>query len=1418
MVRPLRVRTRRCATKGLRAQRRSFINLWPGQDKDTMNSVDSMFAYYRLPEYVKHADHKQRRPVELDDTNVSGLSREQERLQRINLAKWRGIAKAAARRAGSVPRELPEWERLDSAGRGRFRADWSAAQAMEAALRRGARPGRPGWNEQAERDAVDPTGVLDALEAGNEEEAEARALAAVPLVEAAGMEETTWEQLYARIPPDEMSELRDAFGQLGSGQALPPLADFGALHAAAGRSLSNSSQPRATFEQVRSLFALHGRVLAQALPTSDLAATWRGLTSAEAAFDWTATVWNARLRDDLPESALAAAIAAYSSGGPKRFWEALLAESVFKDESAVHLRAVLSSSGEELEAAEEKVASGWDALGKVLQQRVRRLRASGSGWEEQAVERCFLNPLRELRDGADPADAFGESDGSGEWDGERDRIAELLDQPVLEGVPLSEWLRWEFADAFVVPVRLEEEEVLVTRARKSMELLCTKLGWTGFWGWAMEEHRARNRAHMPLVRGDEGSNEGSLLFLRRLSVLSNVPGHTSSRSPEAVAAEVLALAPGTAGPAAEFVSRGPLERSAGDAAEALALLSERPGGCDTPSEAGSTLARALRDAQAEALVNNLRTLEPGIRAREDGLRLLRLAVGEVNWAVGHLRRRLRANRRRAGEVSRVEFVEGDSKGAWACGTSRTLRWEWKSQARKDSDVASEQRQKTMEEERRELEALRLDDLYFTHKDGKGEDGKKPGIADKVGEILGLVMKQDKGQVEPPEVDEAALGRMQVRLPWATLKRHMEWNNRLKRELQEAELRGDENVHVALFRAADEKVEDRRQEWEELREWEKAAKASKVEEEKRAAEIVRCARAWAVASFRAHAQHASALREEREILDAIDKGELDEMLATGSHLAPDKAAVAGEDWEYCCGLEDSGAFLTPNHGRLRVRLPFRRAPGLERPGFPYSAAEDPWSLSPGKYRVTVLSVGADGAFEASGSSTPFEVQDNLDEVVERALSKAGAFLRPREEGGEKELLAVGQVPNVLEHVRAEIELDLERETRAGAELLYASRSEDEPHVSVQVLKHHLRADVHREAAAEDPVLEFAARHEALQRAGWELKHPGSTLEEWAEHRESELRRCAEEEAGWWAYDADAVNTNPSDPLQPIADPAGDYAARKALALSGTGTAGGRDRNIVVVRYEGMGYLSDIRIDSQALTVAVPVAGSEATQWVEPGESGRDVRFDQAAGRLRVWVNGTETDVRRVVHDSTSGVQTLKLQSGQDEVVVKLPTQDLPLLLARLGAVLQEGGVQHRPWPTVAPMQLSARQLAGLVLEAANGAHSNLCSAAESTNREARVRRALRKVFEYGYADGRTQDSQRRQMQLPTVIRAWADAGAGVEPPTGLVVARRRFDSWQLHSGQGRYDESPVFGEEWQHPVEEGAVQYHYNTLQAPLHAS
>eukprot|EP01065_Artemidia_motanka_P039682 TRINITY_DN4879_c0_g1_i1.p1 TRINITY_DN4879_c0_g1~~TRINITY_DN4879_c0_g1_i1.p1 ORF type:complete len:1455 (+),score=424.50 TRINITY_DN4879_c0_g1_i1:337-4365(+) len=1335
------------------------------------------------------------------------------------------------RRASSVPASLPAWNRFDVTGAGRFRRDWSPAQRVESELRLGARPGTRTFDETAERKALDPAGILEADSADVAEQlaqAQVQAAVAQPL-------KGSWDEAMAGVHQDDRWKLTEDYQSI-SGEPMPPLADLGAVHQALSRALARSGAPKETLQKIRELLELHGRVLGQVAPHDDIAAAWRTMTEVEAHLDWTSAACNTRLKADLTDEQLAGAIQGYCAGGPDGFWGSLLDSGCLKEEFLLHLRAVLKLDEARLVELEERVRQLWMDVGGILMRRLARDAASGKveAGTEDAVERLLLKPWQEWAATGDAMKGESEAVGSDgrEFGKEEDGLSAAYDTELAPGITFGDWMRWEFIDQWIVPARMEG-----SRTAAALAARMSRLDKREFCESLFDEHRARNRAHFQLMVGGAGSADSALLYLRRLTVLSNVPGANSSVPAVSAAAEraVASPAPGLLvdAAAADLSSSDP---AAYDAAEALAIICEQAGGCRTPAEAAATWAQRMAQARSESLMNMLEESKVGLENREDGLRLCREVAEDAQWAIGHLLRVVRAERLQQDQDVSVSVVSksGDQSGStWHRGTVRSVRWVWKG----PEQVEQSANQDEQSAERGTLhteQVSKLEQLGGLNTEGAVRRTNRSEIdEDAVEAILRDALKQQAGGgggVDSQDVDMSALHRIEHRLPWALLRNYTEWQMQRERESLEQRLStaSKHPVHVALYRKADDAVRARRERWSRVRQEAADHAASPVPERKRLAAILEKVREYTVQRYLLQTEHVSPLRDEFEVRQRILGGELSQMLATGSHLSDEEAEAAGELWEYQCALEESGDFETPNNGELRVRLPFRRRVD-EHGGFPFDVDD---TLPQGEHRVTVHTLAADGSFASSGHSESFATEDPLEDLLAQYRKEGRAGLPPLRrltENGEECLIPVREIPALLAFLkspdrRVPLDLDIARECSIGNDVVFAAApdgsgkyrpSAKDPCVHIDVLRYELRADHHADARRSDPLRQWAYRNERSQKAAWMDLHPGSTAGEWAESRARELRRCTEEEAGWWAHDPDATRTPNLETQDPLDDTVEEYLHRKALSLSHVGCAGAAKGGsaLVTARYEGAGYVSELNIGG-SVPVRVLEPQEEVTRTSFTSRGGDEVTFFRKDGTVHLEISGESSRILSLTYrdDATGPHLSVSLEHKDKPKSILLPTDSLPKVIGELKSC----GIQNPEWdlPSSVPHRVSIKQLAGLCLEAINDAHSKLCNVSNATVTD--LQTSLSRRRRAAWTEGETQEAQRRALQLPTVLRAWEDGGAAdADSPVGLSVQRRRFDSMQLLSGQGRYDAAPVQGTEWMHPIEEGAVQYHYEPDDPPM---
>ncbi|KAJ9443019.1 hypothetical protein DIPPA_33428 [Diplonema papillatum] len=353
----------------------------------------------------------------------------------------------------------------------------------------------------------------------------------------------------------------------------------------------------------------------------------------------------------------------------------------------------------------------------------------------------------------------------------------------------------------------------------------------------------------------------------------------------------------------------------------------------------------------------------------------------------------------------------------------------------------------------------------------------------------------------------------------------------------------------------------------------------------------------------------------------------------------------------------------------------------------------------------------------------------------------------------------------------------------------------PVLHLDVLKQSIRRDYHREEAAKDPMLAFAERNNALRKAVWHAMHPGASGTEWAEQRDAYL---ATEEPGWWTHDPDlTANWKP----QSVADvnPASRYLDRKLCNLYTDDAT-----PLASARYEGTGFVSKLTISPGARKVRVPLH-EEPASADSKSVSVRAVAGDDIVVGLQdkslVWRTG-ESDAFPVSEVAWSEIDNL-LRLGDKHFELH-PATSTETVLCRIRDLAREAGV-----PCTIPNQipLGLHHLAAICKEVVNSAHTKHCFLAE----------ALQRRYASGPCGNAFRVAEDEVHFLPTVLNAWEEAGspAADSPPTGLAIQRRRFDSWQLNSGKGRYDYSPTKDEQWKHPIEENPVVYGFQDVQEPM---
>eukprot|EP01064_Diplonema_japonicum_P014752 TRINITY_DN22459_c0_g1_i1.p1 TRINITY_DN22459_c0_g1~~TRINITY_DN22459_c0_g1_i1.p1 ORF type:complete len:1363 (+),score=302.70 TRINITY_DN22459_c0_g1_i1:36-4124(+) len=1348
---------------GLKPQRRWYLNLYPKPDVDTMQPFSNSMMYYGLPDYTQHKDNKQLRPAKLDETNTAEMTREEERIQRIKLMNHRKTLERNSRRASSVERDLPTWEETNQDGKGRYKRTWSGAQTVEYFLRRNVTPVE--LDTSSDVGCVDPHGVLSSPDPIN---------AAWELTPAYRPIATSFKQL---ISPVTFAELQTRYTALSKVSNIPATGlDFIEIT----KNLSSGIMANAgsgsglmTYRRSAEWLADFSETLSSGALVDDVFQQLAAVARLEASIDVFSSEWNHCIADDdeIGEESFTKLVEGYKSNAGFGFWKAFSELSESKTEFSVFLDNKLELTNDELKTTIQNAAESIVKLGEVLERKYEKMLNTGEAppsylatsedWISVA-EKLVLSPFKDWAKTGEPFP---------EWDDEdKDAIQTILDEQISGKITAGEWLRWEFLSQFTFPMKIHE-----TNDRGPVQpfaMLAARfknMTFRSVFKSLSQDHSAHALARLSLFAKPDPEKPGLAFFqfLRMVCNGSNIQNYNSQMS------RAFLMSSTAAGKYLEtgelsVPSVPPGDLSVYDRNSIIAELFTKTANRDwTTTESASSAREAVRrDTQAVAYLTTLKSFQPYLRTQQKSLAMVKWAAQDVHHCIGHLRRKITLKISEEESPAKVEnvAVTNISDKPWVCGSTKQVTWKWIPEPGYEVKLASK--------EQKEHTFTQIVNNRKSTADGWSTESM-------IQEVMAKVDSYDAA-VSTPDTE---------RHEWAFTKMYHKW----KREQDEEKMRADVQiehrykVHVGLYKKNTSKLENLQKKRELIRDFQKSAgEASESSETRRLSIIIDKARDWAVNSFVESIQHNSGVaRVETELLQAITNGELQKLIDGDTHLTETEAEKAGELWDLQFDLNEDLTGTCSNTGSHRVRLPFTR---------------DGVKLDPSAvYRVEVAGIVKNERV-GSEASEEFKILDNLSTKLDEFV-KNGRQGRPALLGSERNLLPAKEVQDAIDFVKAEsgIEFDLQRETRIGSDIIVhtAHGTTHTPVVHVSVLLDSMKADHHREELLADPVKRFITRHDAGKKKAWEASHPAATNREWDAVKSDILSNGKNDQ--WWSHDTE-LEWGP-DGFDTGSNPLANH-----LDLKFANLYTNHSTRLAKLRYEGSGLVSDLSLASGLPRIRVPLTSSGLeeseccfkTTLPDPATE-LPVRtsvkvFVNAENRLMVEVEGTDPEVVAAVDfnekrwEITMGRVTVKLPQGfEGEHVVS----DVKRLAKQTGI------------STAIPEAISLRphHIAEICKEAINGAHTLHASHAAA--------------FKTTHVPRRHTPTVDDVIHFPTAIQAWQEASVDIPSPTGIEVQRRRFDSWQLNSGKGRYDHSPTKNETWQHPIEENPNVYGYQDLQPTM---
>ena len=320
-----------------------------------------------------------------------------------------------------------------------------------------------------------------------------------------------------------------------------------------------------------------------------------------------------------------------------------------------------------------------------------------------------------------------------------------------------------------------------------------------------------------------------------------------------------------------------------------------------------------------------------------------------------------------------------------------------------------------------------------------------------------------------------------------------------------------------------------------------------------------------------------------------------------------------------------------------------------------------NIDSGVYRVGVTGLDADGTWASTGTSPEFEISNVADELVAGFLKNGRPGARPLG-GPNRDLVPVEEMPTAVRYFKTNpahpIEFDLATETRFGSDHVVF---DGKPYVHVNVLRAELRADVHRNEHAADPVNKQIASTRALQVAAYAARHPGHSAQELREAAPAFLEELfgGERNAGWLSLDEEMLHTSLRQegmrrvksivssspphkkytprPSHPTTTDVTESPVERFLDTKFASLFTDSENALGSVRYEGVGYVSELSLSSALpkMRAPLPPAGPQAAQGASAVDrvSGAHYTVSEAGGNVTVTVRPREGE------ETTHNVQSL-----------------------------------------------------------------------------------------------------------------------------------------------------------------------------------
>ena len=920
-------------------QRRSYLNLYPKPDAETMDGVQNMTAYYQLPDYVQHRDHKQRRPVALDKTNTTEMTREEERIQRIKVLNWRDRMARKGRKASSVSEELPAWEGAEAGtGVGRFTDTWSGAQLLERHVRKGTDLRR--IDPDAELETVDPNG------AGND---------LVAFYEATPPARPPSVAFHRLVEAQELRALSQRYASLADGAVLATTGlDFPAVAAGLSKALESACLSDAgamtLFRKQKDFLAELVAATVQGMRRTslldDVFASLAVSTAVEGRLDPLSAEFSHRMQEGRAVSDAGLA-RLHESFQRNEFWKTLAELPEVRPEYAQYVTAFAQLDAAGVRTAADRAAQLFERYAAIIDklyaaqvaagERPSRDVATDADWLA-FVDTVIAGPYKTwFETGSLPLEAMCGSDPETTI-----KLEELFEMETVFGeVTFGEHLRWGgHLESVAVPLHLQDtlfvgneaEEAAVKdaadgaadaefdvlagddEAEESEEKAAADTGaaagvtrvssalrdaarhTVGFNPRAALAARFCNLSmagafaslaedaggHMKFVHATLHTNPKEAMsffqFLRCLTNCTNIRHYNSSQSRASFAASVASARFARGGGTRLLAgSDVALGRGVYDAAAAAAEIFYPHPQRDWTGAVGAARESCRRESQASLQLLATRRATARAQERRRALVQARDVVEDVDACIGLLRRRLAAERNADKKAKReADGLNVRGVSVAACPASFAAGKKPAALYTGCPAVVSWEWKPTAEYGIQVADAEKKERAYAAL---LASQQSTADSLDKPGAIVTEVLDKAGAYSEGKPMPRSD------RLDWAFTKMFHKWarHNDEAKVVGAVNIENDHQVHVALYKKSDlaQEFAARRKRVEEST---AAVEVGDVSEEARLREVLRHVREWAVESYVERISHSLGVDEvDADMLSSIHAGDLKTMLESTDFL-------------------------------------------------------------------------------------------------------------------------------------------------------------------------------------------------------------------------------------------------------------------------------------------------------------------------------------------------------------------------------------------------------------------------------------------------------------------------------------------------------------------------------------------------------